>query len=164
MPMGATIKCVATYEEPFWREQGYSGFVLADDGVVGFVFDDSPADATTGALVGFVVANEARIWSERDASERRERVLADFARYFGSRAAEPVEYVERAWSNEPWSGGCYAGNMTPGTMTGYGEVLREPVGRIHWAGTETATQWCGYMDGAVRSGERAAREVSGRLA
>jgi monoamine oxidase len=163
MPMGATIKCVATYEEPFWREQGYSGFVLADDGVVGFVFDDSPADAATGALVGFVVANEARVWSERDASERRERVLADFARYFGPRAAEPVEYVERAWSNEPWSGGCYAGNMTPGTMTGYGEVLREPVGRIHWAGTETATRWCGYMDGAIRSGERAAGEVSGRL-
>ena len=163
MPMGATIKCVATYEEPFWREQGYSGFVLADDGVVGFVFDDSPADATTGALVGFVVANEARAWSERDASERRDRVLVDFARYFGSRAAEPVEYVEQAWSNEPWSGGCYAGNMTPGTMTGYGEVLREPVGRIHWAGTETATRWCGYMDGAIRSGERAAREVIGRL-
>jgi monoamine oxidase len=164
MPMGATIKCVATYEAPFWREDGYSGFVLADDGTVGFVFDDSPADGTTGALVGFVVANEARIWSEHDASERREQVLADFARYFGSRAAEPVEYVERAWANEPWSGGCYAGNMTPGTMTGYGEALREPVGRIHWAGTETATRWCGYMDGAIRSGERAAREVGERLA
>jgi len=163
MPMGSTIKCVATYEEPFWREQGYSGFVLADDGVVGFVFDDSPADGATGALVGFVVAKAARTWSERDASDRRERVLADFARYFGSRAAEPVEYVEQAWSNEPWSAGCYAGNMTPGTMTGYGEVLREPVGRIHWAGTETATRWCGYMDGAIRSGERAAREVSERL-
>lgn len=116
-----------------------------------------------GALVGFVVGNEARVWSERDPGERRERVLADFARYFGPRAAEPLEYVELAWSNEPWSAGCYAGNPTPGTLSEYGETLREPVGRIHWAGTETATRWCGYMDGAVRSGERAAREVSDRL-
>lgn len=163
MPMGSTIKCVATFEEPFWRDDGYSGFVLADDGVVGLVFDDTPADGTRGALVGFVVSNRARTWSERDARERRETVLDDFVRYFGPRAAEPLEYVEQAWSNEPWSAGCYAGNMTPGTLTGYGDVLREPVERIHWAGTETATQWCGYMDGAIQSGRRAAREVSNRL-
>ena len=163
MPMGSTIKCVATYEGPFWRNDGYSGFVLVDDGVVGFIFDDTPADSTMGALVGFIVANKARTWSERDASERRENVLEDFTRYFGSQAAEPLEYIEQAWTNEPWSAGCYAGNMTPGTMTGYGEVLREPVRRIHWAGTETATQWYGYMDGAIQSGRRAAREVSERL-
>jgi monoamine oxidase len=164
MPMGSTIKCVATYEAPFWREAGYSGQVLADDGVVGLVFDDSPAGGTRGALVGFVLADRARRWSERDPATRRERVLSDFARYFGDRAAEPLEYVEQAWSNEPWSAGCYAGNMTPGTMTGYGETLRAPVGRIHWAGTETATRWRGYMDGAIRSGERAAAEVGNRLA
>ncbi|MFC7230436.1 flavin monoamine oxidase family protein [Saliphagus sp. GCM10025308] len=164
MPMGATIKCIATYEEPFWRSDGYSGFVLTEDAVVGFVFDDLAAESTTGALVGFVVGSQARTWSERDATDRRERVLDDFARYFGDRAVEPVEYVEQSWSNEQWSAGCYAGNMTPGTMTAYGSVLREPVGRIHWAGTETATQWCGYMDGAIRSGNRAADEVSERLA
>ena len=163
MPMGATIKCVVTYEEPYWRNDGYSGFVLADEGVVGLMFDDTPADRTIGALVGFIVANQARTWSERDQSVRRKNVLEDFTRYFGPQAAEPIEYVEQAWSNELWSAGCYAGNMTPGTMTGYGEVLREPVGRIHWAGTETAMQWCGYMDGAIRSGKRAAREVSERL-
>ncbi|WP_458191123.1 flavin monoamine oxidase family protein [Haladaptatus sp. NG-WS-4] len=164
MPMGATIKCIATYEEPFWRTDGYSGFVLAEDTVVGFIFDDLAAESTTGALVGFVVGNQARTWSERDASDRRQQVLVDFARYFGDRAAEPVEYVEQTWSNEQWSAGCYAGNMTPGTMSSYGAVLREPVGRIHWAGAETATRWCGYMDGAIRSGNRVAGEVSGRLA
>lgn len=163
MPMGATIKCVAVYEKPFWRDDDYSGFVLADDGVVGFIFDDTPVEGPTGALVGFIVGNRARVWSERDASKRRETVLADFARYFGPRAAEPIEYIERAWSNEPWSGGCYAGNMTPGTMTGYGEVLRKPVGCIHWAGAETATEWCGYMDGAIQSGYRVSQEVDARL-
>lgn len=163
MPMGATIKCVATYEESFWRSDGYSGFVLTNDDVVGFIFDDMGAESTTGALVGFIVSTEARTWSERDETDRRERVLADFTRYFGDQAANPVEYIEQVWSNEAWSAGCYAGNMTPGTMTGYGDVLREPLGRIHWAGTETATQWCGYMDGAIRSGERAASEVTSRL-
>lgn len=162
-PMGSTVKCIATYEAPFWRTDGRSGFVLSDDDVVGLVFDDTPAGGATGALVGFVVGDRARRWSERDADDRRERVLDDFARFFGGRAADPVEYVEHSWSNDRWSAGCYAGNVTPGTMTGCGEALREPVGRIHWAGTETATRWCGYMDGAVRSGERAAREVSGRL-
>ncbi|MDS0477065.1 flavin monoamine oxidase family protein [Natrinema sp. 1APR25-10V2] len=164
MPMGATIKCIATYEEPFWRRAGYSGFVLTDDDVVGFMFDDTAPESTTGALVGFIAGETARTWSEREASDRRDQVLADFARYFGERAGDPLEYVEQSWSNEQWSAGCYAGNMTPGTMTGYGDALREPVGRIHWAGTETATQWCGYMDGAIRSGERAADEVSRRLA
>ena len=163
MPMGATIKCIATYEESFWRRDGYSGFVLTNDDVVGFIFDDMGAESATGALVGFIVSDKARTWSERDASDRRERVLMDFARFFGDRAADPVEYVEHVWSNEVWSAGCYAGNMTPGTMTAYGSVLREPHWRLHWAGTETATEWCGYMDGAVRSGDRAAAEVSRRL-
>lgn len=163
MPMGATIKCIATYEEPFWRTEGYSGFVLTNDDIVGFIFDDMGAESTIGALVGFIVSNKARTWSEQDASDRREQVLGAFARYFGDQATSPVEYIEQVWSNEAWSAGCYAGNMTPGTMTGYGDVLRAPLGRIHWAGTETATQWCGYMDGAIRSGERAAAEVSSRL-
>ena len=45
----------------------------------------------------------------------------------------------------------------------FGKAIREPVGRIHWAGTETSTYWNGYMDGAVRSGERAAAEVLAEL-
>ena len=67
------------------------------------------------------------------------------------------------WQEETWSGGCYAGNLTPGTLLDFGPAIRAPVGRIHWAGTETATLWAGYMDGAVRSGERAAAEALARL-
>lgn len=163
MPMGSVVKCVATYEEPFWRDAGYSGEVLDADGTVGLAFDDSPADGSTGALVGFILGDRARTWSERPQADRREQVIASFADHFGSRAADPIDYVDRAWSTERWSGGCYAGNMPPGTMTSVGDALREPVGRIHWAGTETATQWCGYMDGAVRSGERAAAEIIERF-
>jgi len=55
------------------------------------------------------------------------------------------------------------GMMTPGTWSTLGPLLREPVGVIHWAGTETAIIWNGYMDGAIRSGEDAAIQVSSSL-
>jgi monoamine oxidase len=163
MPMGSVIKCVATYDRPFWREQGYSGMVLADDSTVGLAFDDSPMDGATGALVAFIIGEHAHKWSSRSEEARREAVVSQLVEFFGPEAAEPMEYLDNVWSNERWSGGCYAGNMPPGTMTGYGEAIRKPVGRIHWAGTETATEWYGYMDGAVRSGRRAAKEVIERL-
>lgn len=161
-PMGAVTKCVATYEKPFWREEGLSGEVVDADGPVGLVFDDSPADGETGALVGFLAGDAARKWAA-DPAGRRERVLAAFEEYFGPWASDPVDYADLAWSNERFSRGCYVGLFGPGAVTSVAEALREPVGRIHWAGTETATRWCGYMDGAVRSGRRAAEEVRERL-
>jgi monoamine oxidase len=93
------------------------------------------------------------------AEERRGLILSGFAKFFGPRAADPNEYVERDWAAEEWSRGCYGGRFGGGGWTGYGEALREPVGLTHWAGTETAEVWNGYMDGAIRSGERTAREV-----
>jgi monoamine oxidase len=54
--------------------------------------------------------------------------------------------------------------MTPGGWTSHGAALRQPVGRIHWAGSETATRWIGFMDGAVSAGQRAAREILARRA
>ena len=160
-PMGSVIKCIASYEEPFWREDDLSGEVVDADGSVGLIMDDSPSDGSSGALVGFLFGDEGRALADDD-EERRDVVLETFAEYFGEEAAEPVEYVDHVWANEPYSGGCYAGTAAPGTLTSYGEALREPVGRIHWAGTETATEWTGYMDGAIRSGRRAAEEVAGR--
>ena len=94
-----------------------------------------------------------------DASERRRAVLASLTGYFGKRAGKPVDFVEQDWSAEEWTRGCYGAHMAPGVMTQFGPVLREPVGRIHWAGTETATVGTGYMDGAIRAGLRAAEEV-----
>ena len=86
-------------------------------------------------------------------------VIGCFARFFGPRAKAPIEYVERAWAEEIYTRGCYAGYLPPGTWTSLGFALRSPCGRIHWAGTETAQVWNGYMDGAISSGERAARDV-----
>jgi monoamine oxidase len=90
-------------------------------------------------------------------------VLESFVRYFGQRAGAPRAYVDQNWAEEVWSRGCYVGNAPPGVLLDYGEALRAPVGRIHWAGTETATEWNGYMDGAVQSGQRVAAEVHASL-
>jgi monoamine oxidase len=86
-------------------------------------------------------------------------VLRGFQRIFGPQAAQPLDFVEKDWSAEPYSRGCYAGVLGPGGWTEFGRALREPIGRLHWAGTETATRWMGYFDGAVQSGRRSAAEV-----
>ena len=161
-PMGSVTKCIATYEETFWREEGLSGEVVDAEGPVGLIMDDSPSDGSSGALVGFLLGDEGRALAE-DEKERRDTVLETFVEYFGEEAAEPIDYVDHVWANEPYSGGCYVGTAAPGTLTSYGKALREPVGRIHWAGTETATEWAGYMDGALRSGRRATEEVLERI-
>jgi monoamine oxidase len=160
VPMGATTKVIAVYARAFWRERGLSGEAVGDRGPVRLTFDDSTHDGSQAALLGFIAGDDARNFARLDAAERRAQALASFARYFGDEAKSPSAYVEKDWAADPWSGGCPVGLMGPGTLTRYGAALREPVGRIHWAGTETSTIWCGYMEGAVLSGERAANEVA----
>jgi monoamine oxidase len=159
VPMGYVTKVQLAYPEPFWRAEGLSGSVFSLDDEVSVIFDNSPPDLSCGVLLGFLEGAHARRAGKLPPEARKELILSVFAKFFGPRAADPDEYVERDWAAEEWSRGCYGGRFGTGVWTGYGEALRESVGRIHWAGTETAEVWNGYMDGAVRSGERAAREV-----
>ena len=160
MPQGAIIKAMAVYAEPFWRAAGLSGSAVSDGGSINAMFDNTPPTGAPGVLLGFFDGRAARVWGERTPEERRAEVTAVFTRIFGPGAAEPIEYVERNWAAEPWSRGCYSGAFGPSGWTDFGRALREPVGRIHWAGTETATVWNGYIDGAVTAGRRAAAEVA----
>jgi monoamine oxidase len=157
---GVLSKCIALYKEPFWRADGFSGESVADLGPVTLTFDCSPRDGSAGVMLGFVGGPEAREMEAMAPDERRAAVLAGFERLFGPAAAQPVDYVEQAWAGEEWSGGGPTSNFGPGGWTECGPALREPVGRIHWAGTETATVWSGYMEGALQAGERAAAEVA----
>ena len=159
LPMGAVIKCHALYDQPFWRDDGLSGQATTDVGPVKIVFDNSPPSGTPGVLLAFVEGAHARTLSGADPADRRIAVLDGLATFFGAAARAPIEYVERDWSAEEWTRGCYAALFTPGAWTQHGPALREPVGRLHWAGTETATVWAGYMDGAIQSGQRAAHEI-----
>jgi monoamine oxidase len=163
MPGGSYLKCQAVYDEPFWRADGLSGSGASDVGPATTTFDNSPPDGSPGVLLGFVSGSDARRLSRLGVSERRRAVLEGFERMYGPRARHPERYVEQDWSREPWTGGAPIFYMPPGTWTGYGAALRQPVGPIHWAGSETSEVWPGYMDGAVRSGERAAAEVLAAL-
>jgi len=161
--MGWVIKTQIRYDEPFWREDGLSGFVVSLDDPVSVMFDNSPEDVHCGVLLGFLEGEHGTAASLMDADERRAMVLQCFAKYFGERALRPAEYIEQNWAEEEFSRGCYGGRMGTGVWTCYAQSVSEPVDRIHWAGTETADVWNGYMDGAVRSGERAAAEALAAL-
>jgi monoamine oxidase len=163
VPNGSIIKCEAVYPKPFWRDAGLSGQVVSDASPVRVTWDNSPPDGKPGVLLGFICGTAARQYTLKTAQERRTAVLNNFATYFGQQALNPTQFHEINWSTEVWTRGCYSGWMPPGVMLDYGPALRTPVGRIHWAGTETSTIWAGYMDGAVRSGQRAAKEALAAL-
>jgi monoamine oxidase len=161
MPMGAIIKAAVAYPEAFWRTRGFSGQVATDDDVLGIVMDDVQEDDGPPVLLCFIEGPHALALSGTDKQLRREKVIASLVRFFGPEAATPLAYDDNDWMIEPWTHG-YVGTMPPGVMTRYGHALREPCGRIHWAGSETATEWAGYIEGALRSGVRAAAEVAAR--
>ena len=159
VPAGTVVKCFAAYPKPFWRDAGLNGQVISERGPVKVTFDVSPPEAEVGLLLGFVEGGEARRWQRLPEADRRRQVLDCFARYFGPEAANPTSYLEKDWSAEEFTRGCYGAHFAPGVWTSYGDILREPVGRIHWAGAEYAIEWNGYMEGAVRSGRRTAQEI-----
>ncbi len=163
-PMGSVIKCQVLYDEPFWRREGLCGQATGDGAGSRVVFDNSPPDGSPGVLLAFLEGDEARRLGREPLAVRRQAVVDSLVRYFGPRAASPERYLERDWQQEKWTGGCYGTLFGPNVWTRYGHALREPVGPIHWAGTETATSWAGYMEGAVQSGAAAAQVVLRSLA
>ncbi|MFG3228533.1 flavin monoamine oxidase family protein [Kitasatospora sp. NPDC048194] len=165
---GAESKVFAVYDKPFWREHGLNGSALTDLPVAHLVVDNSSPDGRLGILLTFVGTAGAGIglaWSDAvlDQPEaRREAVLADLVALFGPEAGRPVRMLEKSWVGEPWIAGC-TGTRAPGVMTRYTDAVTAPVGRIHWAGTEAAPEFDSYLEGAVRSAERAVGEVNARL-
>jgi monoamine oxidase len=163
IPQGSLMKFEAIYKTPWWRDKGLTGQAVSEKGPVKVTFDTSPQDGKPGILMGFIGGHEARVWQRKPASERRQAALDNLAKYFGNEAHSPDEVLEFNWSEEVWSRGCPVAVLPTGALLDFGEALREPIGRIHWAGTETSTYWNGYMDGAVRAGRRAADEALASL-
>jgi monoamine oxidase len=160
VPQGSVIKYEAVYPTPFWRKSGLNGYANSDRSPVRLTYDNSPPTGKPGVLLGFVTGDDARRLGRLPKRARYGAVLRSFERLFGARAGRPRMLIEHDWSREAWTRGCYAGFFPPGVWSDFGPALRAPVGRVHWAGTETSEIFTGYMDGAVRSGERAASEVS----
>jgi monoamine oxidase len=156
---GRLIKWEAVYEEPFWRAEGLSGQAVSDRSPANTTVDNTPPSGAPGILFGFVGGAEARSFAKLSRTARRKAVLANFVELFGDAARDPRASFDLNWSWAAWTRGCPVGHTGRNVLTRHGPALRKRSGRIHWAGTETATYWNGYMDGAVRSGERAADEV-----
>lgn len=159
LPAGSVVKAFAAYPTPFWRDEALNGQAASDRGPVKVTFDVSPPAAEVGMMLGFIEGGDARDWVRLSAQDRRRSFLDSLVRYFGPAAGNPIAYLEQDWTAEEFSRGCYGAHFAPGVWTAFGEALRPPVGRIHWAGAEYAVHWNGYMEGAVRSGEATADEV-----
>ena len=159
MPMGAVIKCFVAYEKPFWRDEKLNGQMISSKTEFGSTFDITAPGNPHGILCGFFDGGPAMRWADKSPDERKAQVIEDVAHTFGEAARSPIEYVEQNWPAEPWSIGGYTSIPGPGTLTIFGDAIRTPCGRIHWAGTETSDIWSGYVEGALRSGDRVAAEV-----
>lgn len=158
--VGRVAKCFGVYERPFWRDRGFSGLVVADDSSpFQAVFDASPADGQYGVLLGFCIADRHDAFFQLPEPERKSAAIRYFASCFGDGANQPLFYSDHSMTSEPFIGGCYAGLYRPGYLSRNGNILARAEGKIHFAGTETSDVWYGYIEGAVRAGERAATEI-----
>lgn len=158
--MGAAVKIFVRYKTAFWRERGFSGEAACGDGPISVTFDQCSEDGKVPCLMAFVGGKFARTWSQQSESERQQMIVDRLVKYFGEPARNPVSYAELDWGEQEWSGGAPITLFPTGVLSVHGNALREPVGRIHWAGTETARQCMGFIEGAVESGQRAALEVA----
>jgi len=162
MAMGTIAKVACVYDTPWWRtsKERLSGMSCSRGRLAGFTADSSlPGDEGPGILIGFIQGDTLFEWMELPPEGRKESVIHDLVDIFGEDASNPADYVEALWPQDQLTGGAYNGYLPPGGWTSYGSTIREPFGRISWAGTETAAEWFGYFDGAATAGERAAEEV-----
>jgi monoamine oxidase len=153
------IRGIATYDEPFWRADGLTGETFAPGSPVRATVDQCPPDASPGILSGYAFGPDAIRLATLDPQERRRIWLDELAMRFGPKARSPNAFIDVDWSAEQWSLGGMLGYLPTGVLTAYGEALRQPVGRIHWTSTERAVEMHGLIEGAIRSGERAADEI-----
>jgi len=159
--MGVVYKAIAVYPEPFWRASGSAEMILLDDPGCG-VFDSSPPDGP-GHLCVLVGGPEAEALDRLELDERRSAILSALAVQLGTGVLDPSSWHEKAWHLDPHAGGGYL--ALPDLHADFGlPMSAEPIGRVHWAGSESAQDHPGYLDGAIEAGLRAAQEVAEALA
>ncbi|WP_284642968.1 flavin monoamine oxidase family protein [Paenibacillus silviterrae] len=156
---GAALKFILVYNKPFWRNNGWNGKAYLDRGPVTTTLDSTAPGQPRGVLSAIATGTNARSLGLLKPQERHAKVLQSVARAFGTEALQPAAVHEWDWLSDPWARGGYSAHLAPGVLTQFGPALLQPIGPLHWAGTETATEWRMYMEGAVQSGLRAAEEV-----
>ncbi|MGG5316503.1 flavin monoamine oxidase family protein [Enterococcus sp. AZ072] len=156
---GSASKYHAVYDQPFWRESGLSGQRNMSKGLIIESLDNSLVDQKKGILTFFVYGIDSIQLSKLPKEEREARLIEELVKLYGEQARSPEHFITQDWNEEPFTNGCFSGHFTPGGFIKYGEFLQSEVEGIHFAGTETATIWNGYFEGAVRSGEREAEKI-----
>ena len=159
MTPGDMIKVQMIYATPWWRDKGLAGQIVMPAGPAGATFDNTPPSGSPGVILGFVGGRYAQPFRMLDAAARKQAFVDELVAGLGEEARGDSEYFDMDWTAEPYTRGCPTGSVPPGVLARFGAHLRPPTGRIHRAGTETADYWAGYMDGAIRSGERVAKEL-----
>jgi monoamine oxidase len=162
MPSGAIVKTSVIYDEPFWRADGLSGQTASPGSVATLTIDACTETGTPGVMCVITEGPAARRLGQLAEADRKAAIVHELVDRFGDKARSPIGYHEQDWSVERYSGGGMISHAPTGVLTEFGGTLREPCGRIHWAGTESSAVMCGWVDGAIRSGERAAEEVLAR--
>lgn len=161
--LGKAIKTVVVYSHAWWREAGLSGTASAPGGPTSVLIDGSNSVGRPGILVALATGPHAAKLSRVDGEIRKTAVLSHIQRLLGEAPPQPIDFFSTDWSSEPWSLGGYASRRAIGGWIHREDVLSAPCGPIHFAGTETATEWRSYMEGALQSAERASAEVVGAL-
>ena len=152
MRMGCVKKIVVIYKDPFWRENGFSGEIISNKPPIRLAYDCSTDDYF--GLLCFVCADSAK------SNITQDEICGAYAIYFNDqRALSPLLFIEKDWSMEPYSEGCYFAVATKGVLSKFSSVLQEPFNKIYWAGTETANNWMGYMEGAIESAHRVVGQI-----
>jgi monoamine oxidase len=156
---GAVIKTVLVFDAPWWRDRGLSGSMLCPGGICNAAIDASPPRSKAGILVLFSTAESGRKLGQTTVeAERIDRVLAWLRCVTGGAVPAPIAARSVDWSIDSWSLGGYASRRGLGGWAAAPDLFA-PIGRIHFAGTETATVWRAFMEGALQSAERAVEAV-----
>jgi monoamine oxidase len=159
MPGGAILKIAVIYDDPFWRADGLSGQSAAPGSPATLTLDACTDTGAPGIMCVLTEGPPARQLGALSDAERQAVVVRELVDRFGAKAGSPAGYHEQNWTLERYSGGGMISHAPTGVLTEFGPALRKPCGRIHWAGSESSAVMCGWIDGAIRSGERAATEV-----
>jgi monoamine oxidase len=159
MPAGCMVKVMAVYDEPWWRAKGLTGQTLSSSNTIAWTLDMSLPSGRPAIICCVITGPDAQRFGRLAPDVRRKLIIDELVHRLGQEAASPTMYHEQDWAQEEWTRGCYMAHLPTGVLTNFGEALRAPVGRLHWASTETALNWTGCIDGAIRAGEQAAKEV-----
>ncbi|CAF1969607.1 unnamed protein product [Rotaria magnacalcarata] len=157
MTMGQCIKTVFIYSTPFWR--GIETNQTEQQGPCSNIFDL----AQPTALIGLILGDQASLWCDREENELVEAIIKQYNTLYRT-DHQPIHTFIKYWQKEEWSGGCYAGVYPPGSISRWENKRKTFVdGRIWLASTETASEWVGYMEGAIEAGESTAKYILNML-